>query len=513
MLAVLTFANAARAQEALVKAEELIRLQDIPLARPASFESQHPPEQLDYLAWVVVRVLDKSSSWNPRNRAWALYRANVRYSMEQSLRERWKASAGIIRSLSQNPDTALAQFYADRLSPKELDEALAFFRGPAGKSYVAYLRNLKQIYYAGLIELDRVSFDPEFGAAGDSLAERRKAWLARKGVSLETVPPGYNFHLSTARALAPSSKPENVAFALIAGAPPGSEALRRLDARLSSSDREAVSEYLRSSAADHERAARQAWGQAIAKGRDVLPLLVNDLRSMTDVVAQWQKVRADPTSLPRSIAQVDPATVVVNEDYPKIVLADDGADPAIRACLPGVGDATVRRLIDGAKTPNLRSTVSMPNAGKVLLARQGVAACIPTTLPGYPVPVLHSFTGTIRVVGMTGSQERSWHGAVVQEVAAFGASESLVVLPNGNAFEVTYAVNVRSPDSLIYGSRILFSGSYDAARYRTVVKAPEFKTLILTGNVFSGSDVPRFEKLLLTTPEELKRDEARRARD
>ena len=85
----------AQAQDAIVKAEELIRLQMIPLSRPVAFEVQHTPEQLDYLAWMTLRSLDPTSAWNPRNRAWNLYYSNVRESLEQELRPIARADARV----------------------------------------------------------------------------------------------------------------------------------------------------------------------------------------------------------------------------------------------------------------------------------------------------------------------------------------------------------------------------------------------------------------------------------
>jgi hypothetical protein len=91
----------AAAQESITRAEELIRLQEVPLAMPVSFERAYSPEQVDFLAWIATRALDPTTSaWNPRHRAWALYRANVRYTVEQSLRRRWADAAGVVRSRS-----------------------------------------------------------------------------------------------------------------------------------------------------------------------------------------------------------------------------------------------------------------------------------------------------------------------------------------------------------------------------------------------------------------------------
>jgi hypothetical protein len=503
----------ASAQESIVKAEELIRLQDIPLSRPAPFETMHPPEQLEYLAWLALRATDTSTSWNPRNRAWTLYRANIRYSLEQSLRQRWQSSAGAIRSLAQNPDTALARFYADGLSGAELDEALAFFRGEAGKKYLAYLRELKRAYYSGLLELDRIGIDPAYGAPGDSVAERRKAWLAKNSVSLEPPPLGYGFHARSAAAVFPSAKADTLVFALIAGAPPGTEAFRRLDARLSAEDRGAVTRFVKSGAAEKEKKARAAWNAAILKSRDVLPVALNDVRSIVDVVAQWRKVRADPRALPRSIVQVDPASIEIPQAYATVALADAGLAAAMKACIPGVSEHAIRTFAE--PSASVGRVVYLPESRNLFVSRQGSGVCIPTTIPGYPVPALNSFVGTLRVVGLDDGATLAWHRAVAQEVAANGASESLIVLPNGNAYEITYAVNVRSPHSLIYSWRLLLAGTYEPKSYRTVQPAPEFRALQSIGTVAAtgAADVVRHEKSLFSTPADLQREDERRAKD
>jgi hypothetical protein len=504
------------AQEALIKAEELVRLEDIPLSRPASFEAQHPPEQLDYLAWLTTRALDSSTSWNPRNRAWTLYRANIRYGLEQSLRERWASSAGVIRSLSENPDTSIAQFYADRLSLAQLDQALEFYRSPAGKAYIAYQRQLKRVYYVGRLELERIAIDPEFAALGESVADRRKAWLAKKKVSLESVPPGYAFHVRTAQALLPGQPPDNVVFALLAGAPLGSEAFLHLDSRMSADERSAVQRYLDSAAAGNEKKARAEWAEKIARLPDALPLLFSDVRSVVDVVARWRKVRADPRSLPRSIVQVDPATVKVADDYARIDVRDPAVAGAIKACIANASDETIRKVIDGTKAPNYLQVVSVlshPEGNNIWVMRQGQGVCVPTTIPGYPVPAQTSFTGTVRVIGMDEAETREWRRGVSQDIAAYGASVSLIVMPNRNAFEVTYAVNVQSPQSLVYGSRFLFAGTYELQAYRIVRDNPGFKSMSMMGSRSASSDVVRYEKSLVTTQDELRREAERSARD
>ena len=75
------------------------------------------------------------------------------------------------------------------------------------------------------------------------------------------------------------------------------------------------------------------------------------------------------------------------------------------------------------------------------------------------------------------------------EVAADGASESLILTPDGNAFEVTYAVNVQQPGLLIYASRFLHAGTYDAGRYRIVQRVEGFRSLAMTGTGAAGGAV------------------------
>jgi len=505
----------ARAQESVVKAEELIRLQTIPLSRPVDFEAQHPPEQIEFLAWITLRALDLSSSWNPRNRAWSVYRANVRYSLDQTLRQRWQTAGGMIRSLSQNPDTALAKFYADGMSAQELDDALAFFRSDTGKKYTQYLRQLRRAYFVGQIELDRISIDPDLGKPGDSITARRKAWLDRKHISLDPAPAGYDFHVRSAQSTFPAAKPLDIVFALIAGAPPGTEAFQRLDQAVPAAERDIVNRFLSSPASDREKQARKAWTEAIAKNRDVLPLMLDDVRAVLDVVAQWKKVRADPSALPRSIAQFDPASVEVGDEYKLVNMEDGSTRDFVKTCLPGISDSTISRMtenVNGRSYREFARLVSLPGAKNVFLARQGVGACIPVTPPGYPVPAVNSFVGTIRVVGMDDNDAKRWYKAIAQEIAVNGASESLVIAPNGNAFEITYAVNVQSPHTLIYSSTLLYARTYETERYRIVQRVANFKSLSTIGTGSKGSAV-QYEKSLISTPDDVKRDQDRRARD
>lgn len=504
----------AAAQESIAKSEDLIRLQDVPLSMPVSFERAYSSEQMDFLAWIATRELDPaSSSWNPRHRAWGLYRANIRYSVEQSLRRRWAGAAGMIRSISQNPDTALARFYADAFTPQELDEALAFHRSEAGRTFLSYQRDLKRVFHTGMLELDRIGMDPEFGGAGVSLADRRRAWLSGKGVLLDAEPADYAFHIRSARALLPSMKSDTLVFALLAGAPPGTDAFRFLDSRVSQAQRETVTRYLESPAGEKERKARAAWLEALVKSRDLLPLATNDIRAVIDVVQRWQKLRADPRSLPRSIAQVEPATVSVPEAYAATDMRDPDAIATVKDCVPNASDTVAADVVERARNgpPNTIHSLSLSGSGNLFVIRQRTGVCIPTTVPGYPIPAANSFVGTVRVVGMDEEQERAWRHAIAQEIAAFGASDSLVVMPNGNAFEVSYAVNVQAPYALVYSRRLLHKGTYDATRYRIVQRGERFSSLSVLQRG-SGDEV-RFEKPLYSTPEELTREQERRARE
>jgi len=513
-LLVACLAMPAAAQDALVRSEDLIRLQEIPLAMPVSFERAYSPEQMDFLAWIATRALDPASSaWNPRHQAWALYRANLRYSVEQSLRRRWAGTAGVVRSLSQNTDTALARFYADALSPQELDEALAFHRSEAGRAFVAYQRELRRVFFAGLLELDRIGIDPAYGGPQVPLADRRRAWLAEKGISLDTAPPGYAFHLASARAMLPSTRPDALAYTLLAGAPPGTEAFEYLDSRVSPVQREAITRYLASPAGEKGRQAREAWLEALARSRDLLPLAVNDLRAVEDVVVRWRKLRADPRSLPRSIAQVDPGSVKVPEQYDTTDMTTGDAVATVKACVPGASDATASALAERVRSAPTTTLHALSSLGShsLLLIRQRTAACIPTTPPGYPVPAVSSFVGTIRVIGMDPAQERAWRIAIAQEIAAFGASDSLIVMRSGHAFEVSYAVNAQTPHALVYSQRFLRKGTYDPARYRVVQRGEQYARVEML-QLGSGHEV-RFEKVLHSTPEELAREQERRSRE
>jgi len=496
----------AGAQESIIKAEQLIGLQQIPLAKPTAFEALHTAEQIDYLGWIALRAIDPSSSWNPRIPGWGTYRANIRYGVEQELRQRWQSAGGIVRSIAQNPDTSLAKFYADTLQVAGLDEALAFYRSDAGKKYLRYQRELSRAYYYGLVELDRISIDPAFGGPGATVADRRKAWLADKKLALDPAPPGYEFHLKAAQLQFAGAKPADTLHALFVAAPPGTPAFTQLDQQLAGADRDAVNRYLQSPVFAKEREARRAWGEAVAKTRDVLPLLISDLRGLADVVGKWKKLRADPGSLPKSIAQVDPASVSVSDEYKLSPVEEAVASGAARQCLPGTSDDTLRHLTDSANGRSYKEVtrvMSNSSASNILVARQGIAACIPTTVPGYPVPAVNSFIGTIRVVGMEEAEAKNWYRAIAQEIGASGVSDSLIVFPNGNAIEVTYATNLQSPQALIYSNRFLFAGSYDAARYRTVHRVAGIKSISTTGSSVGG--VTRYEKSLVTTPEDVKR--------
>jgi hypothetical protein len=498
--ATLAAAPASRAQESIVKAEQLIRLQAIPLSVPQTFEQVYTAEHIDYIGWVTLRALGDSASWNPGTRGWGVYRANVRHSAELALRERWSKMGGVIRSMAQNPDTALAKHYADQMSLAELDQSIAFFGSDAGRKYVRYLRELSRITYVGRIELDHLLVDPELAGFGDSVAARRSVWLARRKISLDPPPAGYDFHLANARRSLPTMKPEDLLHALLAGAPPGSEAFERLGGMLNEAERGAVSQWQQSTAAESEGRARKAWGSARAASKSTVPLVLDSVGAMVDVLGRWRRVRANPMSPPRSIAKLEPGSIEIPAEYPLLPVGDPATPAAVQACVPKVGQDSLKRITQAVA--NTSVTVVPSNASTLYAAREGLGACIPLTLPGYPIPALNTFVGTLRIVGMEAAVEERWHRAIAQEVAAEGASESLIIASSGKAHEITFAADLQDPASLIYGMRTLEAGTYDASRYRSVHRV-DVKGFVLTGRGGTGGAI-RYRKSILTTPGDLR---------
>jgi hypothetical protein len=163
-------------------------------------------------------------------------------------------------------------------------------------------------------------------------------------------------------------------------------------------------------------------------------------------------------------------------------------------------------VIDNRANMTATQAVSRTNIPNIIVMRGGRGACIPLTAPGFPVPALTSFVGTVQIVGMAANEAKLWRRAVAQEVAASGASESLIILPNGNAFEISYAVNAQFRHLLIYVTRLLYAGTYEPKHYRTRFDVPAFKTVRLTGTR-AADGVTRYEKPLLATPEEVRRQQ------
>jgi hypothetical protein len=478
-----------------------------------TFEQHYSEEDLDLLAWLMLRALDTSGAWTPRTPTWNLYRANIRSDVERMLRRGWLDFAGAIRSLAESPRTSLARFYGDALTAAELDELLAFHRGAQGRAYARYLAEIRRTTRRGAVEIDRAVLDLDPAAAADPGASRRP-WL--EGLSLRPgdMPAEYAFHVATAmREAMPEAGAATALLALRAGAPPGSEAFRRLDAMLGAQERAAIDRMLASPAAARAQDARRRWQAVLAESEAALPPMGANHRGLQSILADWKALRARPGTLPLSAVAVDPAGIAVPTAYRLLPLADAATAAALKRCMPGVADATIQGLSaarDGRPAERLEQLLRARGEPNMILTRRGLAACVATTAPGFPIPALNSFASTIRVPGLGDAETRAWRGRIAQEIAAFGVSESLVLMPDGAAFEVTYAVDLRGPDRLVYASRFLPPGSYDRRRYRTAIDDAGSRSIAVS-TVADPGQIPLRSQHLIALREDERREQAHSA--
>jgi hypothetical protein len=246
----------------------------------------------------------------------------------------------------------------------------------------------------------------------------------------------------------------------------------------------------------------------------VLPLLINEIGGLLSMYNDWRQIRVMANTLPYSMSQIDSASLQIPAEYALHNLEGEGTFAALRACMPNVQESALKNLVtgrDGRPYRDFVSTIRLRDARHLITTRREFVACIPTTVPGYPVPALNSFLGTVSVNGMTDTEAQMWYSSIARDIAATGASESLILAGNGNAFEVSFAVNLRMPSALIYLTRFLWAGTYDPTRYRTVVKPLDFKGLSTTRT--GGSDgEARAEKSLITTPDDVRAFEQRAKR-
>ena len=499
-------ASLASAQEALVKAETLVGAQSIPMSRLMTFEQAYPAELLDYVSWLALRSLDSSSAWSPKNRGWNLYRINVRIDLEEKLRLRWQTAGGTIRSLSQTPETSLAKYWADTLTNPELDEALAFYQSAAGKKFLTYQTDLRRAYYRGKLVFEQLRFDSSLGPVSQPLADLRRNWLAQGNMPPESTSDAYAFHAQALQRIFPGVPVPELVFDLAAGAFPGTPAMDRLNKALTEQERDVVRNFLKSAVAAKELPATKAWQESVAKTLDLLPLLIGDIRSLVDLTTSWRNTRADPNSLPRSIAMIDIASVSIPDTLGSLPL-DEFGSTLLKKCLPTVSDGSVRDMDKFIQAKDyLKSSMSyfVTATPAMFVTRGAYGACVATTSAGYPVLGVDSFANSVYVIGMTEAENHAWFRRIAQEVAADGSSESLVVSPNGNAFEVSYAIDARRPSQLLYNTKFLLAGTFKPSNYRIVVNPAIFKSISAT-TTSGANGIQRSGKSIVSTPEDIKR--------
>ncbi len=498
--------SASYAQESLVKAEALVRMQSIPLSRPMTFEQAYSAELLDYAAWLCMRALDTSSAWGPANRGWNLYRLNLRMDLEEKQNQRWQTSSGTIRSLSQNPDTSLAKYWSDALSPAELDELSSFYQSAAGKKFLSYQSDLQRAYYRGKLVFEQLKFDPTLPNHNPSIPELRALWLKRNSLPPESTTQAYAFHAQALQRIFPTIPLSDLVFDLAGGATPGTPAMDRLNNALTESEREAVRDFLKSPLAAKELQATKAWKDSVQKTQDLVPLVISDIRGLVELITSWQKTRADPDSLPRSIAAIEPDTFKIPETLNPERLEDSGM-VRLKQCLPTTSERDLQdmeKFIQNKEFLKASKTIRYVATPALYVTRGQYGACIPTTAAGYPVMAVDSFAESISVVGMPEAESQAWYRRIAQELAANGSSDSLITSAGGNAFEVSYAIDVRRPTQLIYKIKFMPAGTFNASSYRITVNPSIFKSIITTSTGGTGG-ISRKAKSILSTPEDLKK--------
>lgn len=501
-------------QPNLVKAEELVRSQSIPFSRVMTFEYVNPPESWDYLAWLVTRRLDLSNAWGPQNIGWSLYLFNVRLDLEERFRLRWQTAAGSIRSLAQSAPTSLGKHYADNFTEEELEDALRLYKSPAGKKFLAYQNNLRLAYYRGRLVLEQARFDSSLGPSSQSDTDLQRNWLMKNRLPPESANEAYAFHGRTLQQLFPSVPLRDLIFGLVAGAVPGTLAMIRIDSALSNDERQQIDKYLLSAAHAKELVSIRAWHDAVFKTLDLLPIFLGDVRSLSEVLAHWQKTRSDPLALPRSLATVKPSDVLPPDTLVPVRLEEDGVK-LLKQCLPSISESVIEdfeKFIATKKYLTSSRTNLMSSEANFFLSRGEFGACVRTTPAGFPILAIDSFSGSIEGNGLSEAVTRDWYAKVAQEIAAFGHSKSLLVLSGGNAFEIQFAVSANSPDRILYSSRLLTLGSFKSSDYQIVKSVPTLKSLTLSATVMpNGSRLAG--KSILSTPQELKRSAELRNQD
>ncbi|MBS7807242.1 DUF2059 domain-containing protein [Variovorax sp. PCZ-1] len=512
-LLVASFVSPSQAQESLVKGETLVRLQTIPLSKPMNFEQKYVDDQIDYLARIGVKALDTSSAWNITSPGWNIYFVNLRADLEATLRQRTNSANASLRTLSQNAETSLAQTYASTLSEAELDQAVQFYQSATGKKFLAYQRALRQAYYRGQSVYENMRATPGVGL-GKTDAELRSAWLASNKMPADAPTGAYAFHVNILQPLFPSVPASDLAFNLAAGAMPGGEAMRRLDMLLSAEERAEVTQYLASPSSAKEIAAVKAWQAKMNNRPEVVPMFASSLLGIIGVIERWRNHRGNPDALPRSVAKIDPATLQMPESLQTHRLDSDAVEQ-LKACLPGSSATTlssVERFVQNREFTRASTTYFNPDARAFYATRGERAACIKTTAAGYPILPPESFAGTVSVVGVSEEQLLEWRKKLARSIAATGSAASLLIFPNGNAFEINFAVQApNSPQTLVYSMRFRPNGTFAESDYGIVEKMPGMRSLSNTAT--AGADgIERKTRSVLVTADEIRRDNETRTR-
>lgn len=497
----------AMAQELLAKGEELVASEAIPLSRPMNFEQGHPDEFVELISLLALRSLDSSNAWNPHSAGWDMYRVNMLVDMDEKLRARWQTTSGRVRTLSQTPDTALARFFSEQLTAAELDQAIEFYKSPAGKKFLSYQVQLAKTYYRGRYGFEKYSMDQLApGVTPKSPMELKKDWLLAQKLPEQPPSEAYAFHARTLQRIFPQVSPTDLVFYLAVGAVPNTPAMDRLNALLPEDARDAVTKFLNSPVAQKELAAIKSWQEVMNKSFEPAAFFQGDLKSMLDVIVAWQKQRSLPNALPKSMVKIDASTIKVADTFSMVPLEVEGTK-ALRECMPSVTDSTrdsFEKFVQSKEYNRTSNAYFVQDENSFFMTRGSFGACVPTTRAGYPVVPLDSYAGTIRVSGMEDNQVREWRRKISTDLATSGFSHSLVVANTGNAYEVEYAVDALAISRLIYRYKFMAKGSFRAEDYQTVLNVPAFRSISKT--MITTNGVTRPQKLLIPSQADLKRD-------
>lgn len=192
-------------------------------------------------------------------------------------------------------------------------------------------------------------------------------------------------------------------------------------------------------------------------------------------VSQPQRVFPPPTDY------VPIKEVQIQSRFPTVEVTGDTLGVEANRCVPQLNGDTpsIRAKLKDFPNRNIVSFEHMSSANMFIL-RQTTAVCLQRSSEKFPIFASEAFLETANPKGVPPDVTEEWYKKIALLIASKGSAKIAYVFDNGNAFSVSYWVEVSPGFALDYSSVFRKAGTWEAERLDAQFSHPSMTSVAET---------------------------------